>query len=50
VLRVLREKVQALLNVSISDARIVDALHKHEIPPDLEELIRGIERFRTSQT
>jgi energy-coupling factor transporter ATP-binding protein EcfA2 len=49
VLRVLREKVQALLNVSISDARIVDAFHRHEIPPDLEELIRGIERFRTSQ-
>ena len=41
VLRAFREKVQALLNVSLGDARIVDAIHRPEIPPDLEELIRG---------
>ena len=49
VLRAFREKVQALLNVSLGDARIVDAIHRPEIPPDLEELIRGVESFRTSQ-
>jgi hypothetical protein len=38
-----------LLNVSLGDARIVDAIHRSEIPPDLEELIRGVESFRTSQ-
>lgn len=47
VLRAFRERVQGVFNASLTDARIVDAIHRDEIPPQLEALIRRVEAFRT---
>lgn len=46
VLKSFREKVQALLGTALTDARIVEALHRDEIPADMQELLRNIDAFR----
>jgi energy-coupling factor transporter ATP-binding protein EcfA2 len=46
VLRLFRERVQTTVGVAITDSRIVESIHKHEIPIDLQSLIQSIENFR----
>ena len=48
VLRALRAYTQEHLGVSLTDARIVDAIHREEIPGDLRDLVHAIDAFRTS--
>jgi hypothetical protein len=48
--RTFRERTQVKLGVSLTDARIVDAIHKDEIPPDLVALLEELERFRRATT
>jgi hypothetical protein len=46
VLRLFRDAVQRSSGLSITEARIVDAIHVDEIPQDLRTLIDGIDAFR----
>jgi hypothetical protein len=46
VLRDLRTHVQENYSVSLTDARIVEAVRRDEIPDDLQELLRDIDKFR----
>jgi hypothetical protein len=48
VLRTLRTYLQDHLGVSLTDARILDAIHREEIPGDLRDLLHEIDAFRTS--
>ena len=50
VLKAFRDKVQKLVNVSLTDVRVIDAMHRDEIPADLQALVHRIERFRTLPT
>jgi len=50
VLRAFREKVQDMSGVSITDARIVDAMHRDEMSADLCSLLKRIDQFRTIVT
>jgi predicted ATP-dependent endonuclease of OLD family len=47
VLHELRAYLQDHLGVSLTDARIVDAIHRDEIPEDLRGLLHAIDAFRT---
>lgn len=49
VLRAFRSKVQSELNIVLSDARVIDAMHRDEIPSDLHALLHQIDRFRTAR-
>jgi len=49
-LKAFREKVQTRLGISLTDARIIEAMHRDEVPADLQSLLQRIERFRTLQT
>jgi predicted ATPase len=46
VLRDLRTRMQTKFGVSLTDARIVEAMHRDEIPNDMQELLREIDQFR----
>jgi hypothetical protein len=46
VLRAFRERVHATLGLSLSDARIVDAIRVAEIPDDLIGLLHELDTFR----
>lgn len=48
VLGKLRAYLQEHLGVSLTDARIVDAIHRDEIPEDLRDLLHAVDAFRTS--
>jgi hypothetical protein len=48
VLKALREHLQKVYGVSLTDARIVDAFHKDEVPGNIQQLVNAIELFRTS--
>jgi len=48
VLRALRDHLQEHFGVSMTDARIVDAFHRDEIPEDLKILLRAVDTFRTT--
>jgi hypothetical protein len=48
VLRALRTNLQEHFGVSLTDARIVDAIHRDEIPEDLRDLLQAVDKFRTS--
>ena len=48
VVRALRAYLQEHFGVSLSDARIVDAIHRDEIPEDLKDLLYAVDAFRTS--
>ena len=48
VLRSLRERIQATLSVSLTDAKIVDAIRKDEIAPELVLLVQNLEAFRAA--
>jgi len=46
VLRQLREEIQKIYSVSLTDVRIIDEYNTSEIPEDLRELLFKIEDFR----
>ena len=48
VLRAVRAYLQEHVGVSLTDARIVDAIHRDEIPEDLRDLLDAVDGFRTS--
>lgn len=48
VLRALRAHLHEHLGISLTDSRIVDAIHKDEIPADLQGLLHAVNTFRTS--
>lgn len=48
VLAELHAKYQEF-GVSLTDARIVEAMHRDEIPQDLRELLSELEAFRAKQ-
>lgn len=49
VLRMLREKLQTMLGVSLTDARIVEAMHKDDVPLDLRQLLVALDDFRKTR-
>lgn len=48
VLKALRAYLQKVCGLSLTDARIVDAFHKDEVPNDMKQLINALEQFRIS--
>lgn len=48
-LRQLRTRLSAEHGVSLSDARIVDAMHRDEVHPDLTRMLEGLEKFRVAK-
>ncbi|MFN9470748.1 ATP-dependent nuclease [Acidovorax sp.] len=49
LLRLYREHAQKLFGVSLTDAKIIDAMRLDEIPGDLVDLLNNIEAFRKAQ-
>ncbi len=49
ILAKLRTEVRQRWKVNLTDARIVDSFPVEEIPPDLQDLIKGLEKFRNTQ-
>lgn len=49
LLRRYREYVQNAYSVSLTDAKIVDAIRQDELPDDLVALLRGIDEFRQAK-
>jgi energy-coupling factor transporter ATP-binding protein EcfA2 len=50
VLGAFRERVHSALGISLTDARIVDAMRVNEIPDDLVSLLRRLDAFRQAPT
>lgn len=48
VLGQFRRKIQEEFAVSLTDRRIVDAMRREDIPPDLMTLLQALDAFRTS--
>ena len=48
VLRLLREQVQNAYSVNLTDARIVDAFRRDEIPADMLELLELLQQYRSN--
>jgi Zn-dependent oligopeptidase len=48
VLKALREHLQRVYGLSLTDAKIVDAFHKDEVPRDIKQLVNALELFRPS--
>jgi energy-coupling factor transporter ATP-binding protein EcfA2 len=46
VLSLMRERIQTTLGISITQAQIVEAMHKDEIPNDLMQLLRALDEYR----
>lgn len=46
VLSLMRERIQTTLGISITQAQIVEAMHKDEIPNDLMQLLRSLDEYR----
>ncbi|QLE39146.1 hypothetical protein FD723_00560 [Nostoc sp. C052] len=49
ILRILRDEVQKLYSVNLTDIKIIDEFTRKEVPDDLSDLIEKLEIFRTSQ-
>lgn len=49
VLRLLRKRVQELFGVTLTDARIAEAISRDDIPDDMKRLLEQIENFRTAR-
>ncbi len=47
VLGLFRQRLQTMLGISITDSRIVEAMHKDDIPTDLQRLLQALDNFRT---
>lgn len=48
VLRLFREKIQSILGVSLTDARIVESMRREQVPPDLVRLLHDLDHMRKS--
>lgn len=48
VLHSLRYHLQETLGVSLTNTRIIDAMHRDEVPHDLQDLLRALDTFRKS--
>jgi hypothetical protein len=48
VLRALRSDLQENFGVSLTDSRVVESMHRDDIPDDLRELLQTLDRFRQS--
>lgn len=46
VLSLMRERIQTMLGISITQAQIVDAMRKDEIPDDLVQLLHELDEYR----
>lgn len=46
VLKAFRDKVQTQFSISLTDARIIDAMHRDEIPQDMHLLVSRVDQFR----
>lgn len=49
VLSQLRQELQATHGVSLTDYRIIDSVRRDEVPEDLVELVKGLDRFAKSR-
>lgn len=49
ILRMLRDEVQRLYCVNLTDIKIIDEFMRNEIPSDLIILIENLEDFRASK-
>ena len=49
VLRRFRQRVQDLYGVTLTDARIVESLHREDIPMDMRRLLDSLDSFRNAQ-
>jgi energy-coupling factor transporter ATP-binding protein EcfA2 len=49
VLRMLRERVQEKFGVTLTDARIAEAMNRNDFPADIRELLQSLDRFRNAQ-
>lgn len=49
ILRMLRDEVQKLYSINLTDIKIVDEFTRAEIPDNLAELVEKLESFRASQ-
>ncbi len=49
VLRRFRQRVQDLHNVTLTDARIIESLHREDIPSDMRRLLNSLDSFRIAQ-
>ncbi len=49
VLRMLREQVQGSFGVTLTDARILEAMSRNEIPADMCNLLTALEAFRITK-
>lgn len=48
VLQIFRQRIQELYSVTLTDARIAEAINKDDIPEDMRNLLKEIEKFRTA--
>jgi hypothetical protein len=48
VIRDLRTHINETLSVSLTDARIIDVMHRDEVPSDLQDLLSALDTFRTT--
>jgi energy-coupling factor transporter ATP-binding protein EcfA2 len=49
VLQLFRQRVQELWGVTLTDARIAEAINREDIPADMQRLIERVESFRTAE-
>jgi energy-coupling factor transporter ATP-binding protein EcfA2 len=49
VLRILREQLQTLYSVNLTDAKIIDEFRRHEIPSDMLGLLQLLDRYRLGE-
>lgn len=49
VLGKLRQRVQEICGVTLTDARIIDCARQEDIPTDMHNLLIGLEKFRTDR-
>ena len=47
--RRLRDRIEQLTGIALTESQIVDAIQPEEVPPDLRSLLSSLDRFRLSQ-
>ncbi len=48
ILRQIRERLQNTLGISLTDAKIIESMHRNEIPADLVQLLHDLDQLRKS--
>lgn len=48
VLQMIRERIQFMLGISLTDARIIESMHKEEIPTEIKSLLYKLDLLRKS--